>query len=161
VPTDIAALLLVSICFDPALHGLLPPFASVGLLQIVVPLLMLCGAGLYSTDIIHPAVELRKLTGAMALAAIILAISGPDPLTIRALLIAVLGFSLRALFLTLARTILHSVMNRTGLGLRHTLIIGSGALPQQVFQTIEKHRHLGLKAVAVLDDPGSEPEAGR
>ncbi|MDQ2949313.1 MAG: undecaprenyl-phosphate galactose phosphotransferase WbaP [Acidobacteriota bacterium] len=156
---DAAALLLAAFLTATLLRMPVVPFLSVSKIgEISIPIALLCAIGLYSKAAIHPAIELQKITCAMALATVVLVTMRKYSSAADAQGVMVLGFLLQATCLILARVLLRASMVRLGFWLTPTVIIGSGPLAQTLVHLLEKHKHIGLRPVAILGDPVPQAE---
>ncbi len=151
---DLGALLLASFLMTALVRTPAAPLLSLpGIARLAIPIALLCAIGLYSSRAMHPAIELRKVICAVALAAIVLTTLQKYSSAANAQAAIVVGFLLQATCLTLSRVLLRASMIRLGFWLTPAVIIGSGPLAQTLVHILEKHKHIGLKPVAILADP--------
>jgi Undecaprenyl-phosphate galactose phosphotransferase WbaP len=153
-----AAFLMPAVLPASAAHFLsLPEIAC-----LTVPVALFCAIGLYSRKAMHPAVELRKVVCALALASIVLAsVRYSSASDMQAAMI--IGFLSQTACVICFRTLVRAILIRLGLWLTPAVIIGSGPLAQNLINILEKHKHIGLKPVAILtrENPQSELSGGR
>jgi Undecaprenyl-phosphate galactose phosphotransferase WbaP len=151
---DFGALFFASALTAGLLHPSMAPFFSWSeVARLIVFFTLFCAIGLYSTKMMHPAVELRKLICAAALATVVLTTIQKHSLDTDAQAEVVIGFLAQTICLTLSRTLLRASLIRLGVWLTPTVIVGSGPLAQTLVHLLEKHKHIGLKPVAILSDP--------
>src|SRR4051794_1074946 len=160
VGADLGALLVASFLAT----GLLP-FSAVPSMSfpemgwLIVPITLFCAIGLYSTRTTHPALELRKVVVAVALASIVLPVvhrySGSTETTAA----MIVGFFSQTACVMCFRTLIRAAMMRLGVWLTPAVIIGSGPVAESLVHILEKHKHIGFKPVAILTDETLENES--
>lgn len=119
-----------------------------------VALAVLCASGLYTLPAASPVTEIRKLICAMCLAGLAVACLGgkaSDPLAVGS---RVACLALATPFIAVIRPSVRSVMISTGHWLTPTVVIGSGLHADRLLAILHKHKHLGFRPVAILDDLG-------
>src|SRR4051812_36348128 len=151
---DLGALILASFLMTAILGASVAPFLPFPeIARLTISVALLCAIGLYSTKVMHPAIELQKVICAVALATIVLTTMQKHSSDTDAQAAIPMGFLLQTACLTLSRVLLRAAMIRLGFWLTPTVIVGSGPLAQSLVHILEKHKHIGLKPVAVLADP--------
>jgi Undecaprenyl-phosphate galactose phosphotransferase WbaP len=151
---DLGALILASFLMTAILGASVAPYLPFPeIARLTVSVALLCAIGLYSTKVMHPAIELQKVICAVALATVVLTTMQKHSSDTDAQAAIAMGFLLQTACLTLSRVLLRAVMIRLGFWLTPTVIVGSGPLAQSLVHILEKHKHIGLKPVAVLADP--------
>ena len=164
VLADLGALVAASFLAARLLPSSATPFLPLSeIAWLSIPIALFCAIGLYSAKTTHPAIELRKVVVALALASIVLLslhrYSGSNET--RAAMIV--GFFSQAACVTSFRTLLRAAMIRLGVWLTPAVIVGSGPVAESLVQILEKHKHIGFKPVAILteESPQSESLRGR
>ncbi len=156
---DLGALVLASFFMAAILRtptASLLSLSEVG--RLALPVAMFCAIGLYSTGAMHPAVELRKVICAVALATLLSPTVQKYSPAVPVQVLMAISFLSQTACIALARVLLRASMIRFGFWVTPTVIIGSGPLAQSLVHVLEKHKHIGLKPVAVLADPVPQPE---
>jgi len=155
------AALLVTAALPAASAAPFLPLSEIACLTI--PVALFCAIGLYSKKAVHPAVELRKVVCAVALASIVLASVHRYSSASDTQAAMIIGFLSQTACVIGFRTLLRATLIRLGLWLTPAVIIGSGPLAQSLIQILEKHKHIGLKPVAMVtaENPQSGSLSGR
>ncbi len=150
---DLGALLVASLLATGLLMFPAAPLMSVPEMKwLIVPIALFCAIGLYSTTTMHPALELRKVVVAVALASIVLPLVHHYSGSTETRVGIIVGFFLQTACVMCFRTLLRAAMMRMGLWLTPAVIIGSGPVVESLVQILEKHKHIGFKPVAILTD---------
>src|SRR3954454_14095269 len=160
VAADLGALLVASFLAS----GLLP-FSAVPSMSfpemgwMILPIAMFCAIGLYSTRTTHPALELRKVVVAVALASIVLPLVHRYSGSTETSIAIIVGFFSQTACVMCFRTLIRAAMMRLGVWLTPAVIIGSGPMAESLVHILEKHKHIGFKPVAILTDETLENES--
>jgi len=161
---DLGALLAAAFLMAAVLPASAAPFLSLSEIAcLTIPVALFCAIGLYSKKAVHPAVELRKVVCAVALASIVLASVHRYSSASDTQAAMIIGFLSQTACVIGFRTLLRATLIRLGLWLTPAVIIGSGPLAQSLIQILEKHKHIGLKPVAMVtaENPQSGSLSGR
>src|SRR4051812_24812252 len=121
---------------------------------IAITLALFCASGLYSASVASPVTELRKIICSTGLAAVIVACLGTASINSRIVVARLAWLVVGMLLLAILRPLVRSLMIRSGHWLTPTVVIGSGVHADRLIGVLEKHKHLGFRPVAVLDDLG-------
>lgn len=140
-------------------YGLIAPAPALrtAMFDVAVMLASIFGGGLYRVGVSDPVTELRKLFWSISLASIPLVCSrlafnygGP---LFPGMLWAGLAFPFAAAF----RSYLRVFLIRSGVGLTPAVIIGTGANAARLRELLGKHKHLGIRPIAIPDHCDATP----
>jgi lipopolysaccharide/colanic/teichoic acid biosynthesis glycosyltransferase len=128
---------------------------------LAIVLSLFCASGLYQARAGDPATGLGGLFRSICLAGFVLACMAAESSERPSMLSGILWLAFATPILVTLRSILRSFLIRSGQGLTPALIIGSGARANRLRELLTKHKHLGLRPVAILDDrqAGAECDA--
>ncbi|MFL6448761.1 MAG: undecaprenyl-phosphate galactose phosphotransferase WbaP [Bryobacteraceae bacterium] len=116
---------------------------------------LFCASGLYRAPAASPVIELRKLICSTCLAALTIACLGPTSSDSRVVIARIAWLAAGMPLVAVLRPLVRSVMIRSGHWLTPTVVIGSGVHADRLLGILEKHKYLGFRPVAILDDLGA------
>lgn len=148
VTSDLAGLMIAAVIARPWIgHILARPISA-----LAIVLALFCASGLYQVRAADPVTQIRRLFCSVCLAGfslVCLAAECSDRPSIASALMW-LGFATPVV--VALRSVLHSFLIRSGQGLTPAVIIGSGEPASRIRELLGKHKHLGLRPIAIVDD---------
>jgi Undecaprenyl-phosphate galactose phosphotransferase WbaP len=160
VLADLGALLVASYLTTGLLaFSAVPVMSLPEMAWLIVPIALFCAIGLYSTRTTHPALELRKVVIAVALASIVILLLHRYSGSAETPVAMIVGFFSQAACVMCFRTLLRAAMMRLGVWLTPAVIIGSGPVAESLVHILEKHKHIGFKPVAILTNQTLDNES--
>jgi len=119
---------------------------------IAIVVAMFCASGLYRVRAVDPITELRIVFCSMCLAALSLACLEAECSDLGFIASALVWLGVAAPLLATLRSVLRCFLIRSGQGLTPALIIGSRTPAGRLSDLLAKHRHLGFRPIAIVDD---------